>query len=220
MSAVTTSANERVPERSCRPVPGALTDHRLRQVRQVCGVLIGRVSTELAVDPGSCEELVEHVGVHVGGSALREDAVLMPVALENRLDDQFPRVARHRLLERRERRGDDGLDLVGLLQQFVDGSVGRLGGYDPDLKENVLFTRKVEVEQRLRDTRRRADVGNGRGGVALGAPQRHRRLHEAALRLMRSCPLEGGPALTTVSLVDHGGIRHAQHINKPSAPWK
>ena len=61
----------------------------LRQVGEVGDVAIGRMRTELAVGLGPREQFAEHVGVHVGASALGQDAVLVAVALEDRLDDQF-----------------------------------------------------------------------------------------------------------------------------------
>ena len=134
-----------------------------------------------------------------GGAALGQDAVFVAVTLEDGLDDQLPGVARHRLLERGQRGGDHRLDLVGLAEQIVDGALRRLSRHDPDLEEHVLLAGEVEVEQRLRHTCRGADLGDGGAGVALGAPQRHRRLYQHALGLVRPGSLKGCAALTTVS---------------------
>ncbi len=127
----------------------ALADERSRQVRQVRDVDLG---AQLAVGLGAGEELGEHVRVDVGGSALGEDAVFVPVALEDGLDDEVARIAGHRPLERRQRGRDDRLDVVGLGEQSVNGAVCRLGRHDADLEEHVLLAGEVEVEQRLADT--------------------------------------------------------------------
>ena len=71
-------------------------------------------------------------------------------------------------------------------------------------KEDVLFevgvlSTEIEVEQRLRHTRRPADVGDGRAGVAVRAPQRRCGLHKGLFCRVRASLLKRGPALTLVS---------------------
>ena len=68
-----------------------------------------------------------------------------------------------------------------------------------DLEQHVFLAREIEVEQRLRHTRRPADVGDRRAGIAVRAPQRHRRLHQRLLGRVRARLLKRGTALTLVS---------------------
>src|ERR1700712_661836 len=112
-----------VAEGARGPVPGTLADERPREVGQVRDVDLG---SELAVGLGAGEELGEHVRVDVGRSALREDGVLVPIPLQDGFDDEFARVAGHRLLERRQRSEDYRIDFVRFGEQGVDGAVRRL----------------------------------------------------------------------------------------------
>ena len=154
---------------------------------------------ELAVGLCLREQLTKHVCVRGVGSVAGQDAVFLSVALEDRLDDQLAGIARHGSLEAAQRLGDNGFHLVIGLQQRPHGFLRGARRQHADLEKDVLLGGKIEVEQRPRHTRRAADVGDRRLRVAVRAPQRHRRLHQAASRLMRSRPLIRGTSLTTVS---------------------
>src|SRR3982074_3187924 len=73
------------------PVAHTLADVYLRQVRQVMHIDVGR---QLAVPLRRREQLTEHVGVRVVGPVTGEDAVLLPIALEDRLHNQLAWIAR------------------------------------------------------------------------------------------------------------------------------
>ncbi len=158
-----------------RPVPHALADMHLSQSRQMRHV---NVAGELAVDLCPGEQLAEHVGVDIVGAITGEDAALLAVALQDRLDDQVARVAGHRALEAAQRLGDDGLHVVGTRQVLVHCFLRGPGGQQADLEEHVFLGGEVEVEQRAGDACGPADVGDRRLGIAVGAPQRHRGLHQ------------------------------------------
>ena len=109
MSALTTSANRRspklpdaqwrTPSLTCIP----------REMRQVLHVDVGR---QLAIGLSLREQVAEHVGVDVGALGAGQYPMFVPVALEDRLDDQIARVAGHRPFEAAQRLDDHGLDLV------------------------------------------------------------------------------------------------------------
>ena len=152
-------------------------------------------SAELAVGLRPGEQLAEHVGVDIVGPVTGEDALLLAVALQDRLDDQVARVAGHRALEAAQRLGDDGVHVVVTGQLLVHRLLRGAGGQQADLEEHVFLGREVEVEQRAGDARGPADVGDRRLGVAVGAPQRHRRLHQRRVWSRSSVPSEMRPGV-------------------------
>ncbi len=157
------------------------------------------MAAELAVGLGLGEQFAEHVGVDVVGTVTGQDAVLLAVALEDRLDDQFARVAGHRPLEAAQRLGDDGVHVVVARQVLVHCVLRGAGGQQADLEEHVLLGGEVEVEQRPGHSCGPADVGDRRLGVAVRPPQRHRSLHQRPFGLVRAGSLKRRPTLTTVS---------------------
>ena len=69
----------------------------------MCDVGVG---TQLSVGVGAGEQFGEHVGVDARGGAVGQHPVFVAITLEDGLDDEFPRVAGHRPLERPKRGRD------------------------------------------------------------------------------------------------------------------
>ena len=103
MSSVTTSANDRspkLPAAQCRTP--SLTCIPARCDR--CCTSTWAASLPSCLSLG--EQVAEHVGVDVVALGAGQYPVFVPVALEDRLDDQIARVAGHRPFEAAQRLGD------------------------------------------------------------------------------------------------------------------
>ena len=209
MSHATTSAKDRspnVPSAQCRtPSLTCIWASRDRWGTSMW-------SAELAVGLRLGEQLAEHVGVDIVGTVTGQDASLLAVALQDRLDDQVARVAGHRALEAAQRLGDDGVHVVVTRQVLVHRFLRGAGGQQADLEEHVFLGREVEVEQCAGDACGPADVGDRRLGVAVRPPQRHRRLHQRPFGLRRAGLAEKRPGVDHRQRRSPAVLRHSRTV--------